>query len=59
MDECELSPAHRDHRRMRLTLVRLVSPKLYFVKMDITAAFDSIKQDKMLEVVSNFLDKVS
>lgn len=44
---------------MKLTLMRLVSPKLYFVKMDITAAFDSIKQDKMLEVVSNFLDKVS
>jgi hypothetical protein len=45
--------------RVKLTLIRILSPKLYFVKMDITAAFDSIKQDKMLEVVSNFLDKVS
>jgi len=35
------------------------SPKLYFVKMDIKAAFDTIKQDKMLEVVSSLLDQVS
>jgi len=35
------------------------SPKLYFVKMDIKAAFDTIKQDKMLEVVSSLLDRVS
>ena len=34
-------------------------PKLYFVKMDIKAAFDTIKQDKMLEVVSSLLDQVS
>ncbi|WWC92913.1 uncharacterized protein L201_007875 [Kwoniella dendrophila CBS 6074] len=32
-------------------------PKLYFVKMDIKAAFDTIKQDKMIEVVSSLLDK--
>lgn len=35
------------------------SPKLYFVKMDIKAAFDTIKQDKMLQVVSSLLDQVS
>jgi signal transduction histidine kinase len=27
--------------------------------MDIKAAFDTIKQDKMLQVVSNLLDKAS
>nr|XP_019043423.1 hypothetical protein I302_08000 [Kwoniella bestiolae CBS 10118]OCF22353.1 hypothetical protein I302_08000 [Kwoniella bestiolae CBS 10118] len=32
-------------------------PKLYFVKMDIKAAFDTIKQDKMIQVVSDLLDK--
>ncbi|WWC65948.1 uncharacterized protein I303_108570 [Kwoniella dejecticola CBS 10117] len=32
-------------------------PKLYFVKMDIKAAFDTIKQDKMIDVVSRLLDK--
>jgi len=26
--------------------------------MDITAAFDTIKQDKMLDIVSSMLDKV-
>jgi hypothetical protein len=33
-------------------------PTLYFVKMDIRAAFDTIRQDKMLEIVSDLLDKV-
>ncbi|TPX30327.1 hypothetical protein SmJEL517_g06094 [Synchytrium microbalum] len=28
-------------------------PKLYFVKVDITAAFDSIKHDKLLEVLND------
>ncbi|KAK8849571.1 hypothetical protein IAR55_004906 [Kwoniella newhampshirensis] len=32
-------------------------PRLFFVKMDIKAAFDTIKQDKMLEIVSRLLDK--
>ncbi|WWC95477.1 hypothetical protein V866_002341 [Kwoniella sp. B9012] len=32
-------------------------PKLYFVKMDIKAAFDTINQDKMIQVVSDLLDK--
>ncbi|OCF77899.1 hypothetical protein I204_01902 [Kwoniella mangroviensis CBS 8886] len=32
-------------------------PKLYFVKMDIKAAFDTIKQDKMIQVVSDLLDQ--
>jgi hypothetical protein len=31
---------------------------LYFVKMDIKAAFDTIKQDKMIEIISNLLDQV-
>ncbi|WVQ79296.1 hypothetical protein IAT38_001393 [Cryptococcus sp. DSM 104549] len=31
-------------------------PKLYFVKMDIKAAFDSINQEKMLEIVEKMLD---
>lgn len=33
-------------------------PRVYFVKMDIKAAFDTIKQDKVLEVVAELLDKV-
>ncbi|RXK34877.1 hypothetical protein M231_07866 [Tremella mesenterica] len=32
-------------------------PKLYFVKMDIRAAFDTIPQDKVLDIVSSLLDK--
>ncbi|WWC73585.1 uncharacterized protein I206_107557 [Kwoniella pini CBS 10737] len=32
-------------------------PNLYFVKMDIKSAFDTIKQGKMIDVVSNLLDK--
>nr|XP_031859765.1 uncharacterized protein CI109_004837 [Kwoniella shandongensis]KAA5526837.1 hypothetical protein CI109_004837 [Kwoniella shandongensis] len=32
-------------------------PGLYFVKMDIKAAFDTIKQDKMLDIVAKLLDK--
>ncbi|WVF68547.1 hypothetical protein IAT40_003315 [Kwoniella sp. CBS 6097] len=32
-------------------------PRLYFVKMDIKAAFDTIKQDRMIEIVSDMLDK--
>ncbi|WRT69587.1 uncharacterized protein IL334_006576 [Kwoniella shivajii] len=32
-------------------------PKLHFVKMDIKAAFDTIKQDKMIQIVSSLLDK--
>lgn len=34
-------------------------PRLYFVKMDIKSAFDTIKQDKMLEIIENLLDQVS
>jgi len=41
---------------MRSTLT--VRPKLFFVKMDIKAAFDTIKQDKVLQVVEKMLDKV-
>ncbi|WVQ75065.1 hypothetical protein IAR50_004674 [Cryptococcus sp. DSM 104548] len=32
-------------------------PKLYFVKMDIKAAFDTIKQDRLLEIVEEMLDQ--
>jgi hypothetical protein len=35
-----------------------VRPPLYFVKVDIKAAFDTIKQDKMLKIVEELLDKV-
>lgn len=34
------------------------SPRLFFVKMDIRAAFDTIKQDKMLKIVDGLLSKV-
>lgn len=34
-------------------------PRLYVVKMDIKSAFDTIKQDKMLEIIENLLDQVS
>jgi len=36
----------------------VLSPRLFFVKLDIKAAFDTIRQDKMLGVVSALLDKV-
>ncbi|WVQ96087.1 hypothetical protein IAU59_003188 [Kwoniella sp. CBS 9459] len=32
-------------------------PRLYLVKMDIKAAFDTIKQNRMIEIVSGMLDK--
>ncbi|KAK4689413.1 telomerase reverse transcriptase, partial [Tremellales sp. Uapishka_1] len=32
-------------------------PKLYFVKTDIKAAFDTIKQEKMMDIVTEILDK--
>lgn len=32
------------------------SPRLYFVKMDIKAAFDTIKQDKVLRIVDSMLE---
>lgn len=35
-----------------------IRPKLYFVKMDVAAAFDTIKQDKLIEVVGELLEKV-
>jgi len=34
----------------------VVRPRLFFVKMDIKAAFDTIKQDKALRVIENLLD---
>lgn len=34
-------------------------PRLFFVKMDIKAAFDTIKQEKMLQVVDDMLERVS
>ncbi|KAL1408231.1 Telomerase reverse transcriptase [Vanrija albida] len=32
-------------------------PRLYFAKMDIKAAFDTIKQEKMLQIVERLLDE--
>ncbi|OCF35151.1 hypothetical protein I316_03193 [Kwoniella heveanensis BCC8398] len=32
-------------------------PRLYFVKMDIKAAFDTIKQDRMIDIISGMLEK--
>lgn len=34
-------------------------PKLYFVKVDVRACFDTIKQDKLLEIVDAILREVS
>ena len=51
----------RDVRRRAVyigTGIDIYSPRLYFVKMDIIAAFDTIKQDKMLDIVSRILEKV-
>lgn len=33
-------------------------PRLYFAKMDMQSAFDTVKQDKMLEVMERILEKV-
>jgi len=59
----ELHKLHGDlyvHIGLRsLSSAKPLRPHLYFVKMDITAAFDTIKQDKMLQIVSDILDKVS
>ena len=35
------------------------SPKLYFVKVDVKSAFDSIKLDKLFEVLDEVLSTVS
>ena len=43
---------------MRLAIDNGNRPRLYFVKMDIIAAFDTIRQNKMLEIVTDILDKV-
>lgn len=40
------------------TLRANIRPKLYFVKMDVAAAFDSIKQAKLMEVIGELLEKV-
>lgn len=36
----------------------LVRPKLYFVKVDAQACYDTIKQDKLLEIVEDILEEV-
>lgn len=33
-------------------------PKLYFVKVDVRAAYDTIKQDKLLQIVDDLLTEV-
>jgi len=35
------------------------SPELYFVKVDVKACFDTIKQDKLLGLVEEILSDVS
>lgn len=35
------------------------SPKLYFVKVDVRAAYDTIQQDKLLQIVEAVLEEVS
>lgn len=47
------------HHHPAITLIEAHRPSLYFVKMDIKAAFDTIKQNKMLDIISRVLDKVS
>jgi telomerase reverse transcriptase len=37
----------------------LGSPKLYFVKVDVQACFDSITQDKLLSILHKILSEVS
>lgn len=34
------------------------SPKLYFVKVDVRAAYDTIQQDKLLQIVEAVLTEV-
>jgi telomerase reverse transcriptase len=34
-------------------------PKLYFVKVDVRAAFDTIDQNKLLEILRKMLSEVS
>jgi hypothetical protein len=34
-------------------------PKLYFVKVDVRAAYDTIQQDKLLQIVEAVLEEVS
>lgn len=48
-DDCELTRIQAADAR----------PKLHFAMMDIKGAFDSIKHDKLLHVMGEFLDKVS
>lgn len=35
------------------------SPKLYFVKVDVRAAYDTIQQDKLLQIVEAVLEEVT
>lgn len=35
------------------------SPKLYFVKVDVRTCFDSIEQEKLLEILQRVLSEVS
>jgi telomerase reverse transcriptase len=40
-----------------LPFIANTRPRLYFVKMDIRAAFDTINQDKVLQVIDSLLDE--
>lgn len=46
---CELPPPYWQGAEDR--------PRLYFVKMDIKAAFDTIKQDSVLRVIDTLLEQ--
>lgn len=45
----------RDEIELTLSVPR---PKLYFVKVDVRAAYDTIKQDKLLQIVDALLTEV-
>lgn len=36
----------------------IYSPKLYFVKLDVQACFDTIDQARLLEIIRNLLSEV-
>lgn len=40
-------------------LYDLFSPRLYFVKVDVQACFDTIEQSKLLEIIKDAISEVS
>lgn len=37
---------------------QIASPKLYFVKVDVRACFDTIEQEKLLEILTHIISDV-